>query len=233
MNRPPAPRTATARVAPTTLVQTALLCAALTLAGCAPHPSTTAAPVRAADTPEMTIYRTVAESVYVRTTGRSVGIVSVPLDTACSAATCGPLARRWGLEPLWWAVGDSSSARAARADLLSRIARPMSLADVPDGQQMLQSIAPDSAAVVVAQPDTAHWTAFKEYHGGASGFLWFSPVGFDAQHRSAIVFVDWRCGPICGHTVAVSLKATGAGAWRIDDMLLLSSRQPGTTMGGR
>ncbi|MGH7670299.1 MAG: hypothetical protein ACRENQ_12490 [Gemmatimonadaceae bacterium] len=176
--------------------------------------------------PEIAIYRTVAESVYVRTTGRSVGIVTSTLDSACSAPNCRPFLTRWGLDPLWWTAIDSADAIATRNDLLSRIAKPMTLDPVAAGQPLLQSVAPDSAALVTAQPDTAHWKAFKEHHGGASGFLWFSPIGFDASHHSALVFVDWQCGPACGHTVTVALRIDPAGAWRIDDMLLISSRAP-------
>ncbi len=207
-----------------TLVLALALGAGLGLAGCIGRPATAPVPVRAPDAPEMSVYRTIAESVYVRTTGRSVGIVTSLLDTACTKKDCGPLAARWGLDPLWWADGDSASARAARADLLAHAAAPIRLADVVAGQSLLQAVAPDSAALLTAQPDTAHWEAFKDRHGGAAGFLWFSPIGFDASRRSAIVYVDWQCGPACGHTVAVALRADTAGDWRINDMLLISSR---------
>jgi len=199
---------------------------ALAAAGCSRHPSTAPGPVRAPDAPEVAIYRTIAESVYVRNTSRSVGIVTTSLDTNCVTAVCRPFMSRWGLDPLWWATGDSAAAIAARNDLLSRLAMPTTLAGVTNGQTLLQPVAPDSAALVTAQPDTAHWKAFKERHGGASGFLWFSPIGFDASRRSAIVYVDWQCGPACGHTVAVALRAGDGGIWRIDDMLLISSRAP-------
>ncbi|HVA58329.1 MAG: hypothetical protein WBQ26_10270 [Gemmatimonadaceae bacterium] len=189
--------------------------------------------MRAATPAETAIYRLVAESVYVRTTARSVGIVTASLDTACMSQPCHPLLSRWGLDPLWWADGDSASALATRADLMARTASPLTLAAVPDGQRLLQAVAPDSAAVVVAQPDTARWKAFKEHHGGASGFLWFSPVGFDARRQSAVVFVDWRCGPLCGHTVTIALHATADGAWRIADMLLVSSRSARPDTGPR
>ncbi|MCY7379540.1 MAG: hypothetical protein LH467_09420 [Gemmatimonadaceae bacterium] len=52
-----------------------------------------------------------------------------------------------------------------------------------------------------------------------------SPVGFSRSGRSAVAFVDWRCGPTCGHTVGVALTATNDTSWAIADMLLLSSRQ--------
>ncbi len=204
---------------------------AVTGVGCAHRPTT--APVPVPDAPELAIYRTIAESVYVRNTGRSVGIVTAPHDTACAATNCRPFLTRWGLDPLWWAAGDSADAIAARDDLLSHIGTPLSLTDVAAGQLLLQPVAPDSAALVAAQPDTAHWKAFKERHGGASGFLWFSPIGFDSLRRSAILFVDWQCGPACGHTLAVALRAGQAGTWRIDDMLLISSRAPQVQNGGR
>lgn len=196
----------------------------VTTAACVRQPSTAPTPLTAPTAAETAIYRLVAESVYVRTTSHSVGIVASPIDTACTANACPALASRWGLDPLWWADGDSASALAERADLLAHSVRPVTLAAVPDGQRLLQSVDPDSAAMVVAQSDTAHWTAFKDHHGGASGFLWFSPVGFDTQRRSAVVFVDWWCGPFCGHTVAIAFRADPDGAWQIADMLLVSSR---------
>lgn len=200
--------------------------AAAFAAGCVRHPNTGPAPARAANDVETAIYRFVAESVYVRNTGRSVGIVSAPLDTACLVQPCRPLLTRWGLDPLWWADGDSASALAERRDLLARVGARMTLAGVADGQRLLQTVMPDSAALVAAHPDTANWTAFKEAHGGASGFVWFSPIGFNPQRNRALVFVDWQCGPACGHTVAVALDAKPAGGWRIADMLLVSSRAP-------
>ena len=201
-------------------------------AACAHPPATTApSPARSAGESELAIYRTVAESIYVPTTQRAVGIVTAPLDTACTTPVCKPLTTRWGLDPLWWAKADTSDALTARDNLLANASRPMSLDGVSEGQPLLQSIAPDSAAILAAQPDTAHWKAFKERHGAPSGFLWFSPIGFDISRQSAIVFVDWQCGPVCGHTVAIALSVTDAGAWRIDNMLLLSSRSPNGSLG--
>ncbi len=198
--------------------------AALLAAGCARGPNTAPRPVRAASAAETAIYRLVAESVYVTTTGRSVGIVSAPLDTACLAQPCRPVMTRWGLDPLWWANGDTAAALAERHDLLARLGDRTTLAGVAAGQRLLQTVTPDSAAVVAAHPDTASWIAFKAGHGGASGFVWFSPIGFNARGNRALVFVDWQCGPACGHTVTVSLDAKADGGWRIADMLLVSSR---------
>jgi hypothetical protein len=44
-----------------------------------------------------------------------------------------------------------------------------------------------------------------------------------------VVFVNWECGPACGHTVVTALRADSTSGWRIADMLLLSSRQAATS----
>ncbi len=103
----------------------------------APAPS----PVLGPDTPEMAVYRTVAESVYVRATRRSLGIVTMllaPPARDASAAFADPL----GTRPLWWATGDSADARAARQALLAMAAHPTTLDGVDRGATLLQSIAP-------------------------------------------------------------------------------------------
>lgn len=204
---------------------------AASVAGCVRRASLAPSPARSADAAETAIYRLVAESVYVGNTGRAVGVVTTPLDTTCPTEPCHPLAARWGLDPLWWADGDSTSALAERHDLLARVATPVALGGVAAGQPLLQTVAPDSASFVAAHPDTANWTAFKAAHGGASGFVWFSPIGFDPARQRALVFVDWQCGPACGHTVTVSLAARPDRSWSIADMLLVSSREarPGIT----
>ncbi|HVZ77600.1 MAG TPA: hypothetical protein VG818_06440 [Gemmatimonadaceae bacterium] len=38
--------------------------------------------------------------------------------------------------------------------------------------------------------------------------------------------MDWACGPTCGHTVTIALRARDDTTWAIRDMLLLSSRDP-------
>ena len=83
------------------------------------------------------VYRTVAESIYVSTTKRVVAVATTSLDSACTAVTCADLAARWGVETLWWARGDSSEARDARADLLARAAPPFDVRAVTTGQAML------------------------------------------------------------------------------------------------
>lgn len=234
MTPPPVgrPSTTARRTTPTLNLRLVAAAVLVAVAACSRQPATTApSPARSVGGSELAIYRTIAESVYVRTTQRAVGIVTSPLDTACTTSVCKPLTTRWGLDPLWWAKADTSDALTARDNLLANTSRRMSLDAVSEGQPMLQSIAPDSVAILAAQPDTAHWKAFKERHGAPSGILWFSPIGFDASRQSAIVFADWQCGPVCGHTVAIALSVTDAGAWRIDNMLLLSSRSPNGSLG--
>jgi hypothetical protein len=73
--------------------------------------------------------------------------------------------------------------------------------------------------------DARFWGDFQYWHKGAAGVLRFSPVGFSASGRDAVVYLQWECGPVCGHTMVTALRADSASQWRIADMLLLSSRQ--------
>ena len=58
----------------------------------------------------------------------------------------------------------------------------------------------------------------------AAGAVRMSPVGFSESGRTAVAFVDWRCGPTCGHTLGVALVAATDSTWSIAEMLLVSSR---------
>jgi hypothetical protein len=42
---------------------------------------------------------------------------------------------------------------------------------------------------------------------------------------AALVYVEWRCGPTCGHTLGASLTAAADGTWRLGEIILLSSRR--------
>lgn len=70
------------------------------------------------------VYRAIAESIYVRSTGRVVAVAVASLDSTCTETRCAALAERWGMDALWWARGDSTEARDAWADLLARAASP-------------------------------------------------------------------------------------------------------------
>jgi hypothetical protein len=111
---------------------------------------------------------------------------------------------------------------AARADLIARAAKPLPFADVTNGRPMLLDT--DPGDVPAADADVTEWIHFRSTHADAAGALRISPVGFSPSGHSAIAFVDWRCGPSCGHTLGVSLTATSDTSWVISEMLLLSSR---------
>jgi hypothetical protein len=197
-----------------------LLLMALT-GGCAhavPHPPPSSTGVRA-----IAVYRTIAESIYVRSTGRVVAVATTSLDSTCVERSCAELAERWGVDPLWWARGDSSEARAARSDLLARVATPLDIRAVALGRPMLFETDPDDVPPLSA--DVEEWSRFRAAHANAAGAVRMSPVGFSQSGRSAVAFVEWRCGPTCGHRVSVALTATSDTSWAIADMLLLSSRQ--------
>lgn len=199
-----------------------LLLAALAVGCVRPAPS---APVAQSSTGPraIAVYRAIAESLYVRTTGRVVAVATTSLDSSCTEPRCAGLAERWGMEALWWARGDSTDARDARADLLARVATPLDIRAVSQGRPML--LEADAGDVPPPDADGREWSRFRATHTDAAGAVQMSPVGFSRSGRSAVAFVDWRCGPTCGHTVGVALTATSDTSWAIADVLLLTSRQ--------
>jgi hypothetical protein len=184
-----------------------------------PEPTTPAAP----DARAVAVYRTVAESVYVRTTGRPIAIATMSADTTCTTNPCGSLAERWGLEPLASNGADSGAILQARNDLLARSRRPLDLSAVPVSEARL--VGTTAAAIPPNGADVQQWILFRDAHGGAAGGVTFSPVGFDSARRTALVYVDWRCGPACGHRLRATLRATTDSTWTVADMLLLSSER--------
>src|SRR5258705_6384208 len=90
------------------------------LAACARPAPEAPVPTPSSTAPRaIAVYRAIAESIYVRSTGRIVAVATVSLDGGCSEMECAGLASRWGVDQLWWAHGDSAEARDARPDLLS------------------------------------------------------------------------------------------------------------------
>jgi hypothetical protein len=180
-------------------------------------------PVPSSTSPRaIAVYRTIAESIYVHTTKRIVAVATTSLDSACTERHCAELAARWGVETLWWARDDSSEARDARIDLLARAAPPFNIHAVPVGQAML--LETDPGDVPAADADVREWLRFRATHADAAGAVRMSPVGFSRTGRTAIAFVDWRCGPTCGHTLGVALTATNDTTWTVSEMLLVNSR---------
>lgn len=201
-----------------------LLAIVSVLVACARPVPLAPAPASASTAPRaIAVYRTIAESIYVRSTGRVVAVAIASLDSTCGESQCAALDERWGVERLWWAQGDSSEARDARADLLARVAAPFDISAVSLGRPMLLDA--DPGDVPPPNADAQEWSRFRAAHAGAAGAVRMSPVGFSRSGRSAVAFVDWRCGPRCGHTVGVALTARSDTSWAIVDMLLLSSRQ--------
>ena len=196
------------------------------MAACTRAPVATA-PVpqrRVATADELAIYRVLTESTYVRSTGRPIAVLSTSLDSACGGATCAPLAQRWGVESTWWAsAADVRRAQAANDALLRRAADTVDLRAIGEGHDQ---IIPITKKDVPLEPnDTRFWGDFQYWHKGAAGLLRFSPIGFSASGRDAVVFLEWECGPVCGHKMVAALRADSTSQWRIADMLLLSSRQ--------
>ena len=194
----------------------------LTVCARAAHTSLEAPPPNTAPR-AIAVYRAVAEAIYVSSTRRVVAVASTSLDSACIAATCAGLAARWGVETLWWARGDSTEARDARADLLARAAPPFDVRAVPYGQAML--LETDAGDVPSDEAGVEDWIRFRAAHADAAGAVRMSPVGFSRSGRTAVTFVDWRCGPSCGHTLGVALTSTSDSSWAIAEMLLVSSRK--------
>ena len=172
------------------------------------------------------MYRTIADSIYIKTTDGPIAIVNTSLDTACTEFPCTSVADRWGVGSKWWASTagiDDSEATTASRSLLQNGDRRVDLRQVSEGAGELVGI--DPALVPVPGSSVEPWIAFRDGNSAAAGALRFSHVGFGRAGRLAMVFVDWRCGPACGHTVNVLLEATSDSTWRIADMLLLSSLQ--------
>jgi hypothetical protein len=175
------------------------------------------------------IAQLVMDSVYRRGAPVALAVVLAPSDTTCrmpatlsADVACPSLASRWGVEQLWFAKGDSASARGARDDLLRRAGQTGDLRIAAhDGVSLMEA----QDVPFVGAP-RAQWHAFRAASGGAAGALRFSPVGFSPSARHAVVIVDWRCGPTCGHVLGVALvRPTARAPWALDEMLLLSSAQ--------
>lgn len=199
-----------------------LLASALVLAACTHRAPEPAEPQASTAPRAIAVYRAIAESIYVSNTKRVVAVAAASLDSACTQVSCEALATRWGVETLWWARGDSVEARDARDDLLSRAAPPFDVRAVARGRAMLLEADPGDVPPVGA--DVSEWLRFRTTHADAAGAVRMSPVGFSRSGQTAVAFVDWRCGPTCGHTLGVALTATSDTTWSIAEMLLVSSR---------
>lgn len=196
-------------------------------AACVPlRPHGAPVPDRARD---LAIYRTVAESLYVRSTqGFPVAIVTSALDTTCAATPCAPLLSRWGLDSTWRDAADRTAMSETRDALLARAGRPLDLSAVALGHPKLIAVSADSAPPGAAPVD--RWRSFRAEYDDAAGVLRFSPVGFTRDGRRALVFVQWECGPSCGHELVAALRQDERD-WQVEDVLLIGPRRPASGAG--
>lgn len=203
--------------------------------GCARHSAVTALPATPPvaathsatlalfDARALAVYRTVADSVYVRATQRTIAILSAPLDTACAGRDCAPIGERWGIDALVWNGADAEEMASVRRSWLNRNGASFDLRRVPFGWPNLVTVEPMNFPG--RDGDLRDWVSFRDANGYAVGAVRFSPVGFGQSGKTALVSVEWRCGPTCGHSLSAALVATSDSTWRIDDMVLVASLQ--------
>jgi hypothetical protein len=189
----------------------------LGLAGCASLHRNGAGSVQSREIP---VYRAVAESLYLsRAGGRSIGLVTELLDTACAERSCLPISKRWGLDSLWWSRDDAALAATIKGALLARAGQAISFG--PEGIGNSRIVPFDADSIDALGADVDRWRAFQQ-RSSTVAVLRFSPVGFSRDGSRALVLVRMRCGIRCGHLLGASLTK-GAGRWTIADLLLIDS----------
>lgn len=173
------------------------------------------------------IYRTVAESLYLKSAGGHVlALVTQVLDTACVEAECLPLDQRWGLDSAWWSGEDRALATRMKNTLLARAGHDISFG--PGGTGSANLVLVDSSQVPSLAADTSAWIAFQQATDAAAA-LRFSPAGFSRDGTRALVVTRMRCGPRCGHLLAASLARTLRG-WAVADILLIANDRTTVTV---
>jgi len=66
----------------------------------------------------------------------------------------------------------------------------------------------------------SRWTDFEAKYPGASGFILFSRVGFNADGDQALADMGYRCGELCG-AGGLYLLVKEDGNWKVQDTLML------------
>ncbi|MBU0496126.1 MAG: hypothetical protein KKA73_13700 [Chloroflexi bacterium] len=66
----------------------------------------------------------------------------------------------------------------------------------------------------------ASWTDFEARYPGASGFILFSRVGFNADGDEALVDMGYRCGDLCG-AGGLYLLVKEDGNWKVREALMV------------
>jgi hypothetical protein len=66
----------------------------------------------------------------------------------------------------------------------------------------------------------SQWTDFEARYPGASGFILFSRVGFNADGDEALADMGYRCGDLCG-AGGLYLLVKEDGNWKVQDTLMV------------
>jgi hypothetical protein len=66
----------------------------------------------------------------------------------------------------------------------------------------------------------ARWTDFEARYPGASGFILFSRVGFNADGDEALADMGYRCGDLCG-AGGLYLLVKEEGTWKVQETLMV------------
>jgi hypothetical protein len=66
----------------------------------------------------------------------------------------------------------------------------------------------------------ARWTDFEAKYPGASGFILFSRVGFNADGDEALADMGYRCGDLCG-AGGLYLLVKEDGNWKVQETLMV------------
>jgi hypothetical protein len=66
----------------------------------------------------------------------------------------------------------------------------------------------------------SRWTDFEAKYPGASGFILFSRVGFNADGDQALADMGYRCGDLCG-AGGLYLLVKEDGNWKVQETLMV------------
>ena len=66
----------------------------------------------------------------------------------------------------------------------------------------------------------SRWTDFEAKYPGASGFILFSRVGFNADGDEALADMGYRCGDLCG-AGGLYLLVKEDGTWKVQETLMV------------
>jgi hypothetical protein len=66
----------------------------------------------------------------------------------------------------------------------------------------------------------SRWTDFEAKYPGASGFVTFSRVGFNADGDEAIASMGYRCGDLCG-AGGLYILVKEDGSWKVQETLMV------------